>query len=40
MLLSNERIKYIDLSGNDIGKQGALAIVRKLKEFAHLEWLE
>lgn len=40
MLFSNERIKYIDLSGNDIGKSGALAISRKLKEYAHIEWLE
>lgn len=40
MLFSNERVKSIDLSGNDIGKQGALAITRKLKEFTHIEWLE
>lgn len=40
ILFSNERIKKIDLSGNAIGKQGALAIARKLKEFSHIEWLE
>lgn len=40
MLFSNDRIKNIDLSSNDIGKQGALAIIRKLKEVSHLEWLE
>lgn len=40
MLLSNERIKKIDLSNNEIGKQGALAISRRLKEVSHIEWIE
>ena len=40
MLFSNDRIKNIDLSKNDIGKQGALTIARKLKEVTHIEWLE
>lgn len=40
ILFSNERVKKIDLSGNAIGKQGALAIARKLKEVSHIEWLE
>jgi Leucine Rich repeat len=40
ILFSNERIKKIDLSGNAIGKQGALAIARKMKEVSHIEWLE
>lgn len=40
MLLSNERLKKIDLSNNDIGKQGALAIARKLREVSHIEWIE
>lgn len=39
MLLSNERITTIDLSTNEIGKLGAQAIARKLKETNHLVWL-